>query len=939
MKLQPPQQAQSLFIRDKKSGRGRRTKHFPCTVLLSLLVAQNKLVKAFAQSALTDDADTQRGRDTALALVSGSNVYLKFKLSSTLPANTPGASVATATIKLYLSAVRSPGNVDVYLITSNWAEGTISPTSTPNLGDLIQAGINVESDQTGQFLVLDVTSAVQQWLGSDGHGTDGVPNYGVALVARDGASLTFDSKENSQTSHEPQLNVQLKGQQGPPGPEGPQGEPGPAGPQGPKGDQGDAGPAGAQGPAGPQGPQGDTGPQGPQGETGATGPAGPTGAQGPQGDQGPQGAAGPQGPKGLNWQGAWNAATSYATDDAVSYNGSSWIARQANTNVTPVEGADWTVVAQKGDTGETGPEGPPGPGTVTSVSASGPLSVTNPTTTPNISLGIVPAANGGTGLGSAGASGNFLRSNGSNWTSAALAGPDVPGGSGNYIQNMTTQQAGSNFNISGSGTAGGTLSAVGAVNTNTQYNIVGTRVLIAGGGHTFVGVGAGQNNTVAGNNALSFFGFNAGLRNTTSSHNSFFGATAGQSNTTGSSNSFFGSGAGLLNATGGANSYFGVQAGLNNTTAGGNSFFGFQAGLNTTGGDNTFSGHSAGLNNTSGLQNSFFGKFAGLNATTGSNNAFFGYNSGPSNSFESNNTFIGANSNGTAGITNATAIGSGARVQQSNSVVLGNNANVGIGTTAPQQRLHVVGNSGFMGNVGIGTTNPLRTIQIGGSPDALFTVEPSNASPDAGYIRFGDQTGWKLHFGRSREFSAGPLNTGETGVLMTLHDTGDVRITGRVVASSMFINGPADIGNNTSINGTLSVAFGCNGCDSPSDRNLKANLSAVNPRTILDRLTKIPIQTWNYKSDPESVRHIGPMAQDFRAAFNLGKDDKTLHTVDAQGVTMAAIQGLHRLSLEQQAQIQILQEKLKQQQKQITALKQLVTANRAGRHTYKRAMR
>ena len=424
-----------------------------------------------------------------------------------------------------------------------------------------------------------------------------------------------------------------------------------------------------------------------------------------------------------------------------------------------------------------------------------------------------------------------------------------------------------------------------------------------------------------------------------SSHNSFFGATAGQSNTTGSSNSFFGSGAGLLNATGGANSYFGVQAGLNNTTAGGNSFFGFQAGLNTTGGDNTFSGHSAGLNNTSGLQNSFFGKFAGLNNTTGSNNTFVGYNSGTSNASASNNTFIGANANGAAGITNATAIGSGASVQQSNSVVLGNSANVGIGTTAPEQRLHVVGNSGFMGNVGIGTTNPLRTIQIGGSPDALFTVEPSTGSPNAGYIRFGDQTGWRLLFARSREFSGGPLNTGCcTGVLITLQDNGDVDIFGRVFANSILTNGPASMGN-TSINGTLSVSHGCNGCDSPSDRNLKANLSAVNPRTILDRLTKIPIQTWNYKSDPESVRHIGPMAQDFRAAFNLGKDDKTLHTVDAQGVTMAAIQGLHRLSLEQQAQIQMLQEKLKQQQKQITALKQLVTAKRAGRRTYKRTVR
>jgi hypothetical protein len=84
------------------------------------------------------------------------------------------------------------------------------------------------------------------------------------------------------------------------------------------------------------------------------------------------------------------------------------------------------------------------------------------------------------------------------------------------------------------------------------------------------------------------------------------------------------------------------------------------------------------------------------------------------------------------------------------------------------------------GNVGLGgATNPLRTLQIGPSIDAAFTVEPADVSPNAGYIRFGDQTGWKLHFGRSRESSAlhgTPLNTGTSGVLMTIQDNGNVGI-------------------------------------------------------------------------------------------------------------------------------------------------------------------
>ena len=49
---------------------------------------------------------------------------------------------------------------------------------------------------------------------------------------------------------------------------------------------------------------------------------------------------------------------------------------------------------------------------------------------------------------------------------------------------------------------------------------------------------------------------------------------------------------------------------------------------------------------------------------------------------------------------------------------------------------------------------------------------------------------------------------------------------------------------------------------------------------------------WSYRASPE-VRHVGPTAQDFRAAFGLGNDDKSIATVDADGVALAAIQGLN----------------------------------------------
>jgi hypothetical protein len=72
---------------------------------------------------------------------------------------------------------------------------------------------------------------------------------------------------------------------------------------------------------------------------------------------------------------------------------------------------------------------------------------------------------------------------------------------------------------------------------------------------------------------------------------------------------------------------------------------------------------------------------------------------------------------------------------------------------------------------------------------------------------------------------------------------------------------------------------------------------------ILEKLAALPISTWNYTSDPPSVRHLGPMAQDFMAAFGLGDDDKVIHHVDANGVMMVAIQALYRKVADLEAEV------------------------------------
>ncbi len=99
-----------------------------------------------------------------------------------------------------------------------------------------------------------------------------------------------------------------------------------------------------------------------------------------------------------------------------------------------------------------------------------------------------------------------------------------------------------------------------------------------------------------------------------------------------------------------------------------------------------------------------------------------------------------------------------------------------------------------------------------------------------------------------------------------------------------------------------------------SDRDAKENVRAVDGKEVLEKVAAMPVSTWNYKAQDSSVRHIGPMAQDFYAAFNVGPDDKHIATVDEGGVALAAIQGLN----------QKLEAEVKGLRKEVAELKALV---------------
>ncbi|HJU24066.1 MAG TPA: tail fiber domain-containing protein [Casimicrobiaceae bacterium] len=94
-----------------------------------------------------------------------------------------------------------------------------------------------------------------------------------------------------------------------------------------------------------------------------------------------------------------------------------------------------------------------------------------------------------------------------------------------------------------------------------------------------------------------------------------------------------------------------------------------------------------------------------------------------------------------------------------------------------------------------------------------------------------------------------------------------------------------------------------------SDRALKTGFVAADPDQVLAKIDAMPIMEWRYKNQPDEL-HLGPVAQDFYAAFGLGRDDRHIATVDEEGVALAAIQGLSRLLRDKDARINAQQQEI-----------------------------
>jgi TGF-beta propeptide len=153
----------------------------------------------------TVDPTTNYGAKTLLDVDGASQItYIQFNLAS-IPTT---ASISQATLKLYVNGVTTAGSFNVDYINSAWAENTIDSSNAPPLGTTIASNVNVTTAEKNQYILINVTTAVQAWLsGSE-------TNNGLALVANSTFNATFDSKENTTTSHAPELDIAFAGGEG-----------------------------------------------------------------------------------------------------------------------------------------------------------------------------------------------------------------------------------------------------------------------------------------------------------------------------------------------------------------------------------------------------------------------------------------------------------------------------------------------------------------------------------------------------------------------------------------------------------------------------------------------------------------------------------------------------------------------------------------------------
>ena len=179
--------------------------------------------------------------------------------------------------------------------------------------------------------------------------------------------------------------------------------------------------------------------------------------------------------------------------------------------------------------------------------------------------------------------------------------------------------------------------------------------------------------------------------------------------------------------------------------------------------------------------------------------------------------------------------------------------------TRPSQGVAVSGNVAYVVD---GGTNVLQLFDVS-DPNEIVPLEAMVLDPNLADVAASGNFAYVV------DFYMGLLRAFESKLQVTV--TSDLLVMGDVTASGQM----------------NALAF-----NTTSDASAKQNVVVVDTAAVLDRLSVLPISEWSFKSDPTGSRHIGPTAQDFKAAFGIGRDDKHIATVDADGVALVAIQAL-----------------------------------------------
>jgi Chaperone of endosialidase len=206
-------------------------------------------------------------------------------------------------------------------------------------------------------------------------------------------------------------------------------------------------------------------------------------------------------------------------------------------------------------------------------------------------------------------------------------------------------------------------------------------------------------------------------------------------------------------------------------------------------------------------------------------------------------------------------------------VTLANGGFLGIGTTTPVSRLHVIDQTPFPGSHVIIADEGDLLLRRGGNTSVSFRF--ANAArvynffnSAAGIFQLRDSSGGTSPF---------VLYPGTPSNLLVLRNNG------------IGINNPAPAFPIHHSSGARLTAGGV--WTNASSRSLKTGFEAIDPQAVLAKVADLPVQGWRYKVEDASTRHIGPVAEDFQRVFGLG-DGESIGTVDADGVALAAIQGL-----------------------------------------------